>query len=138
MRGLAALMAAALLTGCYFGPQVRDFAFTQGPQGVSVSAESARGAIAGELLAVDQEGLLLLKPAAGASAQRVVLLDYRAIREARCEKMGPRYVLRGGVPDAEKRALLQAVSRFPQGLSAALLRQLLDAHGQAEVEAVRP
>jgi hypothetical protein len=136
-RGILVSLVAVLLTGCYLGPGLKDTPFARRPEGVGVDASGRQGSFAGELLAVQDAGLLLLVTARGATGERVVLLPYDAIQEARFGKLGAGYELKDGQPPAATtRERLQRVSRFPQGLSESLLGRLLEAYGQAEVEKV--
>jgi hypothetical protein len=136
-RAILVSLFAMLLTGCYLGPGLKDTPFARGPQGVEVDASGRQGSFAGELLAVQDAGLLLLVAPPGGTGERVMLLPYDAIQKARFGKLGARYELKDGQPPAATtRECLQRVSRFPQGLSESLLGRLLEAYGQAEVEKV--
>jgi hypothetical protein len=136
-RVILVSFVVTLLTGCTLGPRLDEFPFTRRPEGVDVDASGRQGSVAGELLAVQDTGLLLLMTPPGTTGKRVVLLPYEAIREAHFGKLGEAYELKEGQPPgARTRERLQRVSRFPQGLSEAVLGQLLEAYGQAEVEKV--
>jgi hypothetical protein len=136
-RAMLASLLLALLAACVLGPHVDEFPPARRPEGVDINVSSPHGSLAGELLDVRDAGLLLLAAPATATGKRVVLLPYGAIRAARFAKLGAGYELKDGQPPtAATRERLQRVSRFPQGLSDAVLRALLDAYGQAEVEKV--
>jgi len=136
-RPLVASLALGLFAACVYGPSIGKFPPARSPEGVDVAAVSGHGPVTGELLEVGEAGLLLLEAPPTVTRQRVVLLRYEAIREARFDKLGARYALKGGQPPTPaERERLQRVSRFPQGLTEALLRRLLDAYGQAEIVTV--
>lgn len=129
-------LVATPLFGCHMGPRLGRYPVAVRPEGVTVAASARHGRIQGELLEVRDAGLVLLITPAGGRA-RVVLLPYAAIREARLQDMDKKDTLRDGQPPAARQSeRFRSVSRFPQGLSEALLRQLLDAYGQAELERI--
>ncbi len=137
-RALFASLILGLLAGCV-GLKVDAFPPARRPEGVGINGSTTRqGSFTGELLEVRDAGLLLLLvPPATATTKRLVLLPYGAIHEARCDRLGTHYELRDGQPPtAATRERLQRVSRFPQGLSDPVLRTLLDAYGQPEIEQV--
>lgn len=136
-RALLASLLPGLLLGCTLGPRVEKFPLAKRPEGAAIAGTTTRsGSLAGELLEVRAGGLLLLLPP-GSTTKRLVLVPYPAIREARFPELGKRYDLKNGQPPATG-ALesLRRASRFPQGLSEAGLRGLLDACRQNEVEQV--
>jgi hypothetical protein len=136
-RAMLASLVFGLLAGCVYGPTVDKFPLARRPEGVAVDASSPHGPFAGELLEVRDTGLLILLPPERAAGKPVVLLPYGAIRTARFGRLGAGYGLKDGqTPVPATRERLRRVSRFPQGLSDAVLRRLLDACGQAEVEKV--
>lgn len=139
-RVLLAPSLLLILAGCYFGPRVGNFAPAHGPQGVSVEALTRQASFGGELLAVREDGLLLLilMPRAGGAGTRVVALPFGVIREAHFEKLGAACDMKDGqAPAVATRERLRRVSRFPQGLSEELLRLLLNEYGQAEIERIQ-
>jgi hypothetical protein len=138
-RALLVSLIVLPLEGCHLGPGLDEFPFARRPEGVTVDASGRQGNVAGELLEVQDAGLLLLSTEPGTASKRIVLLPYGAIREARFGALGATYALKDGQPPgAATRERLQRVSRFPQGLSEAILRRLLDTHGQAEVQKAVP
>jgi hypothetical protein len=119
------------------GPRLDRYPVAVRPEGVTVAASGRQGSIQGELLEVRDTAMVLLVTPVGGGAARVVLLPYAAIREARLLDMDKKDMLRDGQPPAASQSQrFRRLSRFPQGLSEALLRQLLDAHGQAELERI--
>ena len=121
---------ALLLSGCYFGQTAAKFEPALGPRGVSTTITTAVGMnVTGELLEVGDEGLLV------DTAQGVALVPYAIIRDGAFAQTGIR-IQGGHAPGASTREKLRLLSRFPQGLSPALLKTLLEAHGQTEVTRV--
>lgn len=125
----AVTLVTLALAGCSVGPRVEKFRPAQEPAGVETELRLANRTIAGELLALENAGLLVL------SERRVVRVPYRAIQRGSFGQLGL-FMTKGVAPPADKRERLRLVSRFPQGLSEDLLRDLLAAYGQAEVEVV--
>lgn len=135
MRPLRTLVLALpfLAGACFFGPSLRGFAPARTPMGVEARVllrERPRASVTdlrGELLAVPDDTTLVVR--AGASFYRV---RWRAVRllvvaDARIELAGGE---RLPAPGAER---LRLLSRFPQGITPTLERELLAAHGAAAV-----
>jgi len=123
---LSVLLAG--LTGCAVGPRAEDQPIARQPRGAAVQLNTADGAIAGELLAVQDTAIVILT-----RAQRATLVPFRVILDGDAELAGG--ITRGGrVPAAHRLERLRLVSRFPQGLDPELQRALLTALGQAELE----
>ena len=136
-RLMFAALVATPLFGCHLGPRLDRYPVAVRPEGVTVAASGRHGSIQGELLEVRDAGVVLLVTPVGGGASRVVLLPYVAIREARLLGLHKNDTLRDGQPPAAgQRQRFRKLSRFPQGLSEELMRQLLDAYGQAELERI--
>lgn len=120
---------ALLLSGCYFGQTAAKFEPALGPRGVSTTITTPWRNVTGDLIEVGDEGLLL------DTAEGVALVPYATIRDGAFAQTGIR-IQGGHAPGASTREKLRLLSRFPQGLSPALLKTLLEAHGQAEVTRV--
>jgi hypothetical protein len=85
----------------------------------------------GELYAVDSAGVLVL-------AGRLVRVAWPRVAAMDVQGFAGAYDLAPGErPDAAKRARLALVSRFPQGLSGALLARTLGALSQPDIEEAR-
>ena len=135
------LICAALLAfaACTFGPKLRDFAPAKRPEGITVEVDGGGGRFIGELLEVREEGLLLRTDVVSGPRPRLLLVSYPAIRLAHFVEMPASLDLeKGRAPEPRARERLRRLSRFPQGLSEELLRRLLDADAQAELERVKP
>jgi len=128
-RAIVPAAAALLLAGCYFGQTAAKFEPALGPRGVSTTITTPSKNVIGELIEVGDEGLLV------DTAQGVALVPYAIIRDGAFAQTGIR-IQGGHAPSVSTREKLRLLSRFPQGLSPALLKTLLEAHGQTEVTRV--
>jgi len=123
------LFAAA----CNWGTRPETLAPANGPQGVRVAVrvrdESADHL--GELYAVDSIGVIFRENA-------LIRVSWARLAAMDVKGMGPSYDI--GLDEAvtpAKRAKIAPLSRFPQGLDAALLRSVLSALNQPALEEVR-
>lgn len=128
--GAALLLAFA---ACNWGTRPENLANAMGPEGarvaLRVSGESADRV--GELVAADTSGMTL-------RTSRLVHIRWSRVEALDVLRMGSDYDVHfGEALSAEKRARLSLVSRFPQGLSGELLRAVLAALSQSELEEVR-
>jgi hypothetical protein len=130
-------MAAAaifIIDGCRYGAAVESFPPARTPKGVigTITTTGARFSAA-ELIEVRESEIVIL------SGTTFRLLPYSAIISARFEGMSGRYNIGNRrAPGPETRDTLRLVSRFPQGLTPELLRRLLEANGQSELQGVNP
>src|SRR5213593_280173 len=118
-----------VLAGCHVGSRAEKFAPARGGAGVSVEvALLGADEFTGELLAVADTGLLIL------GGRRVTFVRASSARAVRLAERGDVAieVKDGRFAPADALSEARLVSRFPQGLTPALLRRLLDAYGQAE------
>jgi hypothetical protein len=141
------LVVAALFTvplhGCsHIGPRIEEFAPARGPEGVRAQVELADNNLSGELLAVRDDGLLLRVAAPGDDPtvdQPLILVPYSLIEEASFAQLTPRSMIAEGErPNEKVTERLRLLSRFPQGLSDELIKGLLAAYGQQELEVLGP
>jgi hypothetical protein len=151
---LAYLLLSLAITGCQFGPKIEHFEQARRPEGTTVSIELLRsgitegGRIEGELLEVQEEGLLLNTREAregGVVKRHLVFVPYTVVQFVGIEQLNVRMWMEedtGAEGDARPRSrerdreTLRLLSRFPQGLSAPLLEALLAAEGQTNVEVI--
>ena len=122
-----------LAVACTWGTPPAKVAPANGPQGARVARRlrGEDGDRVGELFAVDSIGVTLREA-------KVVRVSWTKLDAMDVRDMGSAYdVGFGEVVSAAKRAKLAPLSRFPQGLSAALLRSVLATLGQAALEEVR-
>jgi hypothetical protein len=144
-RGDAIALAVALpaiLTGCAMGAKLEKFPLAHGPRGATAVVSTSTEVVSGELLEVRPDAMLLLTHSrrqgrTDQAERRLVLVGYSVPREARFAELHET-LSRGFAPDAAQRERLRLVSRFPQGVSADLLKLLLDDCGQDGPETLRP
>jgi len=84
----------------------------------------------GELLAVRDDGIVIRLQ------QRLALVPYASIRRVRVGEL-PDYSVGAGTPSPERRARLNALSRYPQGIGPDLQRVLFAQSSQTEFEVLR-
>ena len=130
MSRLSLVLLSLWSTGCCFGRTPATYPSAQSPRGTAVTITTTRDvALVGELLAVTDTALVVYGPPG------IVLAPYVAMREAWFPDLGLR--LRSRVPDARQAERLRLHSRFPQGIGADLLQQLLERYEQPELVVVR-
>lgn len=118
--------------GCAVGSGFWNFPVAHSAAGATVELElTGSRAIVGELLAVHDSGLIVVRR--GWASRAVVLVPEAAILRIRVAQVGTYREL-----TAERRERLRPVSRYPQGVSAPLLRRVLDGYGQAELDRLAP
>jgi hypothetical protein len=126
LRSLMVSVAVLGFSACMVGPSTRTFAPANWPDGIEADLRLKRSRIQGELLAVQDSALLVLRD------DRVVLVLLAAIRVGSFSQRGVLvengHALRGTLPR------LRLVSRFPAGLTPELKARLLAAYGQTEPE----
>jgi hypothetical protein len=129
---LTLLILGCLSNGCSLGMTASKYRPAQGPAGATLHVETARGKLSGELIEVRGTGIVLL------AEQKLRLLPYSAILSSQVDQTPSRSISKGTVPTPDEQARLRLVSRFPQGLTPELMRQLLDANGQTELAGLNP
>jgi hypothetical protein len=136
------LLAVSSAGACRYGMTAEKFTPASSPHGVAARVTTADAVLTGELLQVQDAGLLLLTPSVDSPPTtpncRVRLVRYPAIRAARFDQLGEDYGIAGAPPSPKIEERLRLVSRFPHGLAPELLNDLLAACGQTEVEGVAP
>ncbi|GAC1651801.1 MAG: hypothetical protein NVS4B3_13070 [Gemmatimonadaceae bacterium] len=130
-RGVLATVCLGLAACFHVGPQATDLAVARGPAGAAVDVRTETSAFAGELLALQDDGVIL------STGSRLALVPYAAIRSLTVLEFGGDYALHGEVPSAELRARLAAVSRYPQGIDRTLRQRLVSLVGQSELDVAR-
>jgi hypothetical protein len=132
MRRIAVVMALGL-GACHWGTRPKDLPVATAPGGarvaVRLSGESSDRV--GELFAVDSVGVTIFDGV-------VRRVSWARLSAMDVPKLGGDYDVRiGESVDADKRARLALLSRFPQGMSPALLRSVLAFAKQASLEEIR-
>lgn len=121
----AALVAVSLAAACRFGPKIEQVSLARSPRGALYEVTRVAGAVNGELLAVTNEGLVLL------DRQHMVTIPFVEIRDARSRELGKDYRVRNGkTPDPQLMARLRRVSHFPQGITPEIHARLLTLYPQ--------
>ncbi len=115
---------AIVVLGCAVGTTSANYQPARGPAGAAVTIAAQGGTIVlGELLAVESQTLLVRED------RRLVRVAFDRIESLRAPKIN----LKGsGLAPADERRL-RLISRYPQGVSPELERQLLAAYGQDAV-----
>ena len=135
MRRARVSIALLLLafSACNWGTRPENVAPAMGPEGARVAVR-VRGETSdrvGELIAIDSTGVTV-------RAARLTRIHWPRVDAMDVQRMGSDYDIHfGETVTAEKRARLSPLSRFPQGLSGELLRRVLAAVSQSELEEVR-
>ena len=124
-----------VVSACALGPRTKTFAPVRRPAGALADVSRGNAAFKAELLAVTDTALLMLNT----RARQIVLVPYTATTEVQFSQLPDAFTLHGGrVPPPELRDRLRLWSRFPPGVTAELLHQLLAAYGQNSLEVLPP
>ncbi|MDP9201904.1 MAG: hypothetical protein M3P26_08235 [Gemmatimonadota bacterium] len=122
---IAALITLSLAAGCRYGPKIENLNLASSPRGAAVQVTRTTGGVSGELLAVNEDGLVVLE------GRRMVTVPFSEIRDARFAEVGSAYRIGGGKrPDSEAMARLRRVSHFPQGITPEIKASLLTIYQQ--------
>jgi hypothetical protein len=114
----------------HIGPTADKFPLALGPNGATVTVQTTSQSATGELLAVRDDGVVMLR---GAKLAFAPFADLRSVKVAVLSD----YSIGAGAPPPDRRARLNAVSRYPQGISAELQRKLLAQSGQTALDVLR-
>jgi hypothetical protein len=109
---------------CARGPRASSFAPALRPGGAAVTLDSGQRTFDGELLAVTDTALVLLR------GGMVAVAPYGAIEDVMLPQFDADYAIRYARPDTATLSRLRLRSRFPQGLTPELLARLLAAYHQ--------
>jgi len=132
---LLTLVVLAFLSGngCTLGMTASKFRPAKGPQGVNMRLTTAQGELSGELIEVRDTGIVVLMD------QKLRFLPYTEIRYSKVDQMSSfNPITQRKAPKRDAFERLRLLSRFPQGLTPELTRQLLDAYGQTELPGLKP
>ena len=117
---LAASIALSLVTACRYGPRLENVSLARSPRGTMMEVTRLTGSTNGELLAVAEDGLVVLE------GRRMVNVPFVEIRDARSAELGRDYRFSGQKrPGADVIARLRRVSHFPQGITPEIEAKLL-------------
>jgi hypothetical protein len=115
------------------GTRARAYPPALDPAGRLVQVNLNQRLIDGELLAVNDTGLLLLQQ------RQVILVKYSVISNSSFEDLPPSVAVRNREPpSAPVREQLRLASRFPQGVTPERLQVLLLAYGQDSLKVFGP
>ena len=103
-----------LTAACYHGPDLAHFAPAQGPRGIDTEIRLKHTRVLGELLEVQDSSLVILT-----DSERVALVPIAQIQSASFEQLGT--LLEEGIDPSGSLPRLRSLSRFPAGLTPALL-----------------
>jgi hypothetical protein len=124
---------ACLSNGCTFGMTALKYRPAQEPKGVNMRIDTAQGQLSGELIEVRDVGIVIL------ADQKLRLLPYTVILSSKVDQTESRYAIsQRTVPKPEVQEHLRLLSRFPQGLTPELMKQLLGEYGQTELAGANP
>lgn len=122
---IAALIVASLAAGCRYGPKMENLNLARSPRGAVVEVTGANGVVNGELLAVDDDGLVVL------DGRRMLTFPFVEVWKARFAELGSSYRVSGGTrPNSGQLARLRRVSHFPQGITPEIKAKLLTIYEQ--------
>lgn len=124
------LLTCLLASACSLGPRARTYPLAQTPAGVTATVAHGNSTFSAEVLAVSDSGLLLVWN------DRVVLARYSAGTTIKLSD--PDYTIRGQAPTGQVRERIRLVTRYPAGVSPALLANLLAAYHQDSLRVLVP
>ena len=143
-RSIVLVLLTSLASGCSFGMRAERFTPAQYPDGIQAHITTTDASLDGELIEVRDSGLVLLcdriaiRPSATqAQNRRLRLIPYELMLAGRFDQTKLR-IAKGIAPTAASVEQLRLLSRFPQGLSPAVLSALLEGHGQSGLAGVEP
>ena len=133
MRAGRLFLTAGMLANaaCSHGARGVDLPVANQPGGAVALLEVSSGNYGGELIAVQDDGLVF-------RGRQIAFVPFADIRTFSVDRMGKDYTLAAGEhPTGQKLARLRAISHFPQGLTAGIQTQLLSLAGQTEMVVIR-
>jgi hypothetical protein len=140
IRVLIALVLVSAAAACSYGMTAEKFRPATDPHGVMARITTSDSELGGEVIELQDEGLIIFSSRIGQKDERMLrLIPYATVRTSKFEQLDSRYSIRDGrAPAGDVRERLRLVSRFPHGMSAAVLAELLKANGQTELAGIEP
>lgn len=130
MRTTTLIAVTLLLIACHHGTRVKRYEPAQSPQGARIAVNTTSSDYEGELLAVRDSGVVMLR------RETVLFITYGRVSEATVDGVG--LAFRGGKPpDDQMKRRLKLLSRYPQGIDDALLGSLLETYAQPRLMVVQ-
>jgi len=105
-------------TGCHFGRKAESLSAAQTSAGATANVVLDKGTATGELLAAEDNGLLLLR------GQTLLMVPYLSIRQVVFSDIGRVYSLGQSPPNPGTLRALRLISHFPQGIPASAVPKL--------------
>jgi hypothetical protein len=135
-RTMLALFVTLPAAACMTGPSAQSFDPVRQAKGVQLEVSGKKAAVRGELLEVRENELVVLenlkKKGSGAKECVMTLVAFRQVRNVAFKGTSVRWG--GGMPSESERAQLRLLSRFPTGITPAMMQELTTACSQpAEV-----
>lgn len=127
IRALLTVSLFVFAAGCVFGPSVRQVQRDLSPAGTHAEITLRTVRIEGELLALHDDGLLLLNRTV------LTLVPFTSIMLGRFEWSRAPQIVNGQPPSAGQSEKIRLLSRYPQGVDEDLMNRLLVIYGQDEV-----
>jgi hypothetical protein len=128
---LLAVATLVLTTACALGTTGGALPVANRPGGATAVLETSSGRITGELLAVQDDGVVI-------GGRTIMFAPFSALRRFSIDDMSGDYTLRPlEIPNADKLARLRSVSHFPQGMTPAFRKQLLEHAAQPEIVVIQ-
>lgn len=120
-----------LPSGCTVGPSIHSARQAHNPTGVNSEIRYGEHIRGGELIAVREEGIVIL------SRGNLSVVPFKVIQSARFSGRGAPRLSHGRRPDEDGLERLRQLSRYPHGLSNEVLQRLLDEFDQDELTVVQ-
>lgn len=120
------LVLVALNTACRIGPSIGNYQAAASPAGAAGVVRVGRSSYSGELLEVGDTAFIMR------AAGGITLIPYRVITSVRFDEFTSSLPRASDFTPARLRRV-RLSSRFPYGLSSQTLRQLLEQHGQTNI-----
>ena len=118
---------AASISACVFGGNAALLPVANRPGGATAMLETSSTKLSGELIAVQNDGVVV-------AGKTIVFAPFVALKKFSLDDMSGDYSLgRMELPNAEKLARLRLVSHFPQGLTPAIRKALLERAAQPDI-----
>ena len=128
---MSIFIAALGSVACFhIGPTADKFPLALGPNGAMVTVQTTNQWATGELLAVRDDGVVILR------GSKLAIAPFADLRSVKVTVLSD-YSIGAGAPPPDRRARLNAVSRYPQGIGPELQRKLLAQSGQTALDVLR-